>query len=771
VSRSGSVCDKSGFEGSGQGRVKRLLFIGVFSLVSTCGVSARQRTTTSDSNRAPLPVSVEDAIAMTKVSDRGYQTTRGSGEGFARFSKDGRRFVIVVERGNLEENTNEYSLLLWSTEAFGQRAVPPEVLLVMSSSSNRPAIQEVRWLSDNETVMFLGEHPGELQQLYALNIRTKTLRRITNHPTNLIAYSATPEGDSWVFVAERLSKNKGGEQVEKNGLAIGDRVLLDLVPKTDGVLDPSEGGELYVQLRGGRPEPAFPQGTIDRLGSKASISPDGRFLLLSTRVLDIPEIWKEYTDNRVRTEANLVRKPHEPSWLERFELIDTSTRKGKILLDAPLKGIDGPVSLWMPDSRSVLLSGVFLPLDEVSAVEREKRTSASYSVEVQVPSGATREITNQDRKLLEWDPRCRCVVLAANNSGAGDAIGTKVYFRKEGEEWREVKTLSEDGRGQTGPAIVVQEDMTTPPRIFAVDPRIKQEQLLLDLNPQFRSLHFAREEEFYWQGKQGQDFRGGLYYPVDYVPGRRYPLVIQTHAFNPRKFWIDGPWTTAFAAQPLAGKNMFVLQADESYENQNSEAEVDREVDRLETAVDALDKRGLIERDRVGVLGFSRTCLFVKYALTHSNYRFAAASVTDGIDGGYFQYLLTSGISAFSAIGEGLNGGMPWGEGRESWWRRSPGFNLEKVDTPLMITALSRASLMGEWEWFAGLRRLGKPVDCILIEAEEHVLKRPWDRRISQQGTVDWFTFWLKDEEDSDPAKAEQYARWRRLRKSRDNNL
>jgi hypothetical protein len=30
---------------------------------------------------------------------------------------------------------------------------------------------------------------------------------------------------------------------------------------------------------------------------------------------------------------------------------------------------------------------------------------------------------------------------------------------------------------------------------------------------------------------------------------------------------------------------------------------------------------------------------------------------------------------------------------------------------------------------------------------------------VSQQGIVDWFAFWLKGEEDSDPAKAEQYAR------------
>jgi hypothetical protein len=30
---------------------------------------------------------------------------------------------------------------------------------------------------------------------------------------------------------------------------------------------------------------------------------------------------------------------------------------------------------------------------------------------------------------------------------------------------------------------------------------------------------------------------------------------------------------------------------------------------------------------------------------------------------------------------------------------------------------------------------------------------------------VDWYSFWLKGEEDPEPAKVEQYKRWRELRK------
>jgi hypothetical protein len=77
---------------------------------------------------------------------------------------------------------------------------------------------------------------------------------------------------------------------------------------------------------------------------------------------------------------------------------------------------------------------------------------------------------------------------------------------------------------------------------------------------------------------------------------------------------------------------------------------------------------------------------------------------------------------------------------------------------------------LGVWEWFAGLSRLGKPVEVIYIPDGDHVLVKPRDRLTSQQGNVDWFCFWLQGHEDPDPAKAEQYVRWRELRKLQELN-
>ena len=114
---------------------------------------------------------------------------------------------------------------------------------------------------------------------------------------------------------------------------------------------------------------------------------------------------------------------------------------------------------------------------------------------------------------------------------------------------------------------------------------------------------------------------------------------------------------------------------------------------------------------------------------------------------------------------EGVNGGLPWGAAFLLWRDRSPGFNVDKVRTPLRITAENPEIALFEWEWYAALRRLGRPVEMVVTRDGEHILQKPWERMVSQQGNVDWFVFWLKGEEDQDPEKADQYLRWRKMRR------
>ena len=73
-------------------------------------------------------------------------------------------------------------------------------------------------------------------------------------------------------------------------------------------------------------------------------------------------------------------------------------------------------------------------------------------------------------------------------------------------------------------------------------------------------------------------------------------------------------------------------------------------------------------------------------------------------------------------------------------------------------------------QWVTALRELKKPVEMFIYPNELHIKNQPKHRYEIYQRNVDWMKFWLKGEEDPDPAKAEQYRRWGELRVLRDKD-
>ncbi len=718
---------------------------------------------------AKRPVTVADAIQITRLGDPDYYAGGPSRNRVAWFSPDASKFVVILRKGNLARNTNDYSLLLWRTKSVFRQAAP-EVLLTMSSSSNRGAIEDITWLQDNETIAFLGSRPREREQLYTFNLRTRHLTRITNHPTDLLTYSITPVGDKVAYFAERPARSLFSEKTRRAGLIVSTQLLTDLVAgRTAGASekrgDPTQ--ELFVMstAHGSRARKVADEnwGVYPPF-----LSPDGKYIVTSAHLREMQSTWREYTEPWVRARVSAQLAPGQVSWLERFELIETTSGKSRVLLNAPAYVREGTVA-WAPDSRSVAVDGVMLPLGDTRGEERTLRQSTAFAVEVDIDDGEFTKVTPEDQGshnlvLLAWAAQGEGLVFDGTGLGSLRAEpASPVYFRKRDGVWTRVDSI---GTAATRPTVVLREGMNTPPKIVAIDPPTHGETMLWDLNPQFEHLRFGRVEEITWTGKAGRQVKAGLYYPVDYEPGKRYPLVIQTHRWTPDLFWIDGPWSTGFAAQPLAGHNIVVLQVDELNDERMTPKEAENELAIFESAIDYLDGRGLIDREHVGLIGFSRTGFHVVYALTHSKYQFAAASSADGSDGGYWQEMVIAPTyPGLAAAAERTIGAPPFGEGLKLWMERSPGFNADKAEAPLLIQAVSPGSALGMWEWFAALRRLGKPVEMVVLEDGVHALERPWDRRVSLQNNVDWFTFWLKGEEDPDPAKQEQYARWRELRK------
>jgi dipeptidyl aminopeptidase/acylaminoacyl peptidase len=705
-------------------------------------------------------IAVADAIGMTRFLSFDKDSPTSKDEA-ALFSPDGNRFLILTERGNLEGNTRVYSLFLFRSDTALQS--PQRRLLVsFSSSSNRPGIHAVKWL-DNRSIAFLGESSDEGQQLYTIDCHTKRLAKLTKHETGLSSYAVSADGER-LFYTAYLKSRPLFDVID--AVVVSNQALPDLVTGRDRYRS-EVINELFSKRRQDEHEVRL-QAKGDLINERwLSLSPNGRYLLVKTSVKEIPTSWKAYEDAFLQVQTRGRHLQGTFSFIYQYEVFDTYSGQGEVLIDAPLAR-GGSDVIWSSDSSAVVISGTYLPLDVGDPAQRKMRESTKFVVELKIPSREIVPITSKSLKLLKWDSGA--AKLLGQESGAPPKL---LEYQKDSTGWKAIDAEEPGTRDASEIEIAVEEDMNTPPRVFATSTKTRQKSLLVDANPQFENINLGSVEEVSFKSSDGRQVRAGLYRPPGYTPGRKCPLVIQTHGWNAQRFWMDGPYSTAYAARPLANNGFVVLQVDdEDWTKLGTLDEVREAVAVYEGGIDYLDGLDLIDRTRVGIIGFSRSGLFVQYALTHSKYRFAVATLADISDAGYFRYLALFNLSSgFVTDSEGINGGAPFGSGLASWMENSPGFNLEKVTAPVRMEADNPMSLFFAWEWFAGLSRLTKPVELIYMADGAHPLVKPWERMTSQQADVDWFCFWLKGEEDPDPAKAEQYARWRDLRTLQQENL
>jgi dipeptidyl aminopeptidase/acylaminoacyl peptidase len=707
---------------------------------------------------------VQDSIQMTRLGDPSYLLGGSSKGRVAHFSPNGRQFIVVLTKGDLEQNTNRYSLLLFETSSVFS-SPKPELLLTMSSSSNRPAIKDVQWLADNETIIFIGENPGESPQVYTFNVRTKHLERQTEQPTPITTFAATENGDEIIFEADPPAKTiVGTDQVRRNGIVVTNQTLNVLLAGDCYTFVPTfiEGEQLFLKAQG-KPPFQVPLEDVATGSTRLSLSPNGRYALIEAFIRRVPQTWEGYKDRFIHEHVAEQREKGMASVLKRYSLLDVQNGQVVPLLGAPTD-LDTNAFAWSPDGRSIAVSGAYLPLDVADPVERARRQKNVYVVEIRLRDGSVTKVTEKQLRVAQWNPDSNRILL--DSADSRNNLPTEAY-EKNGSDWKEIPVSSFAVPNVIEQVdLILREDSNTAPRIYAADKRTRREALLFDLNPEFEKLRLGKVEDVTWKATDGHSVVGGLYLPPDYVEGNRYPLVIQTHGFDRSKFWIDGPWGTAFAAQPLAAQGFVVLQVGGSEDQEilrkivETTGEGPYQMAEYEGAIDYLDERGLIDRNHVGIIGFSRTVYAVEYTLTHSKYRFAAAAVADGINGGYFSYVVFPGGGD-----ELLNGGSPVGDRLVHWLENSPGFNSDKVHTAVRMESHGfSGTVLNEWEWFSILSRQRKPVELVYLPYAGHVLVKPWERMTSQQGNVDWFRFWLKAEEDHDQAKQDQYSRWHHLR-------
>lgn len=715
------------------------------------------------------------------------------------FSPDRKYLALITTRGVLTSDQVESTLWIFATENLKwllvgpatARKPEPKMLARLAgvpagegSNAYEPVITQVSWSDNSEEIYFLGSNSQGRRQLYCADVPTGRMRQLS--PIGYDVRKFAVGGDTVVYQAA-TGFNQGfilGNRINSDASDVTGIPLASLLfPKKSGMQEYqySRLGIIrartarWVASRNGKPAVRL----LNHLPYVLSLSPSHRSVVVLRPVMRVPETWDTYEPSL----PYLRLRPNEPQTTSKFNffrpteytLVDLATGRGDTLVRGPnawaLGSRNQNLAAWAPDGSRILLTNVFLPLDGSGSVRNSARlhhpcaavvvslATRSTSCVLWLPENAQRYLTDG-----KFDSARQLTITLANDRGEQ----IRIRYSEQDGRWQPTTTV-ENGKPAawnsrlTAFTAAIKQDLNTPPALWIADRRTTSWKLVWDPNPQLSKMDLGEASVFTWRDRTGRRWTAGLIEPPSFVAGRSYPLVIQTHGFDEHEFISDGSFTTAFAARPLAGAGMLVLQMPTDHDHYVTPQEAHDQLLGYESAIDALAGQGMVDRGKVGIIGFSRTAYHVESALIQNPRLFRAATIADGVDESYLQYMLFALGRPADEAAE-IYGCRPFGEGLEQWTHTAPGFHLDRVETPLRIEAIDPSSLLAEWETYSSLQAQGKPVTLIYFPDGDHVLQRPLERMASQQGNVDWFRFWLMDEEDSDPAKSVQYQRWRALR-------
>ena len=273
-------------------------------------------------------------------------------------------------------------------------------------------------------------------------------------------------------------------------------------------------------------------------------------------------------------------------------------------------------------------------------------------------------------------------------------------------------------------------------------------------NGGFSSKRIARAEVVRWKGALDEEVEGIVYYPNDYDPGKRHPLVVITHggphAADTDRFterWSNSPnlYTQrgAFVLKTnYHGSSDYGLSFGESIKGRYYELEVED----ILSGVEMLVGEGKVDADRLGLVGWSNgailsiACLTLAhiYAPSH-DFRFRACAPGAGDVNWTSDY----GNCSFGGVFDDYYlGGPPW-KLPDLYLKKSPLFHAERVTTPTIIffgTEDRAVPTSQGWEWYRALHSIGKaPVRFLLFPGEPHGLRKLSHQRRKLEEELRWF--------------------------------
>ncbi|TDW61556.1 dipeptidyl aminopeptidase/acylaminoacyl peptidase [Novosphingobium sp. PhB55] len=377
---------------------------------------------------------------------------------------------------------------------------------------------------------------------------------------------------------------------------------------------------------------------------------------------------------------------------------------------------------------------------------------------------------------ISWDRTGVSLVFQQREGWNGEETVLYRWFPAAGQLQTILRTSDElTGCIRSGKEMICgRENASVPRRIVSIDLADGRSRELFDPNPEFAHLELGKVRRLRWKNDLGLPAWGDLVLPPGYDGKARLPLVVVQYlsrGFLRGGIGDDYPIfalaakgfaVLSFQRPPFVGKLIPGLKTIEEALAASDKDWMERRslYSAVSEGIDTAIATGAVDPSRLGITGLSDGASTVEFALSNSD-RFAAAAMSTCCDD-----LLSSLVLGGFAWGDAnRKSGYPLSvdDDRAFWKPLSLSVNARRIDTPILMQLADREALTA-LPAIGAFREAGKPVEAIIYPDEYHNKWQPQHRLAVYQRNIDWFDFWLRDQEDPSPEKRDQYERWRRLR-------
>ncbi|WIG56242.1 MAG: S9 family peptidase [Rhodanobacteraceae bacterium] len=639
-------------------------------------------------SQAAQPFQLDDLQKLVKLSD-------------PQLSPDGKFVAIVVSTPNSKTDKHDTRIDVVDVASGAKRTL----------THDREDVSSPRWSPDGTRLAFLAKDDKTKQsQIYVMPMAGGDAQRITDTKEGVDEFTWSPDGTRLAYITEDPPVNEKAIKAHDKAFQVTDGNFL-----LRKALAP---WHLWAVAATG--------GTATRLTQ-------GEFSLQTDQEGATPLVWTRDGKSIVFT------KFPSPYWGPSFR---------SVIAEVAADGKGQPVTIVNDQGANDFAYALG---SDAYAFVRARNGDQNDGNAVYVGGhGKTLDATAalaRNINAYAWLPSGKALLLQ------GD-LGTRSMFWEQPLDGAarvldlgDIEAGNDLSVAKDGEVAFIGDTPTHPGELYVMASARAKPRRLTDVNAFVDQLDLGRTDSVQWKSDDGMDADGVLTYPVGYRKGKTYPLVLAIHG-GP-----EAASTVRFTplTQLLAAAGFIVFQP--NYRGSTNLGDAFQHAIYRDTGegpgkdvmagVAAVEKLGSVDKDRIGVSGWSYGGYMTTWLTGHYDAWKAAvsgAALTDWV----MDYTV-----AYYQMGDTyFFGSTPWtAAGWDIWRQQSPITYARNVKAPTLIMGDvddPNVPLLNSYEWYHALRDNGVTVEFWAYPADTHFPGDIVQQTDVYRRWVGWMTAHLK---------------------------